>query len=140
MGQGTQLDLKSCCLSLEEEVGYDPETDTAIVLGDLLEAHHEDPSATASRNIDWEAFLGSHDYRYGVIVRGMLEGSSLGETSKACATGYMQLRQLRAKLAEDLEAFMGSTAIEDSLRIPSWKANIMADREKASCKADRRRH
>ena len=32
----TQLDHKSSVLSMEEEVGYDPETDEAITLGDLL--------------------------------------------------------------------------------------------------------
>jgi len=32
MGSGTQLDHKAAVLSLEEEVGYDPELDEAIRL------------------------------------------------------------------------------------------------------------
>jgi len=139
MGQGTQLDHNSCVLSMEEEVGYDPEVDEAITLGDLLACHHEDPASAASRNVDWDEFLGTHDYRYGVVVKGLLDGSSLGETSKACGTGYMQLQHIRVKLAEELEEFMGSTAIMDALRVPTWRANITADRERAACKADRRR-
>ena len=125
---------------MEEEWGWDPELDDPIVLGDLLACQVEDPSTIAARNIDWDAFLGSHDYRYGVIVKGMLEGGTLGDAAKACGTGYLGLQELRGRLADDLETFMGSTAILDSLRVPTWRANIMADREKASCKADRRRH
>ena len=37
MAPGTQLDRKSSVISLEEEVGYDPELDQPITLGELLE-------------------------------------------------------------------------------------------------------
>ena len=88
MGSGTQLDHKACVLSFEEEVGFDPELDEAITLGDLLACQVEDPSTVAARNVDWDTFLDSHDYRYGVIVKGMLEGGSLGDAAKECGTGY----------------------------------------------------
>ena len=140
MAQGTQLDHKSCVLSMEEEVGYDPEIDEAITLGDLLASHLEDPATAAARNVDWDEFLGSHDYRYAVIVKGIVEGREFGETAKECGTGYLQLQHLRLRLAEELQEFLGPEAIMDSIPVPTWRANIMADREKAACKADRRRH
>jgi len=140
MAQGTQLDHKSCVLSFEEEVGYDPELDEAITLGSLLASNREDPAMAGGRNIDWEAFLGSHDYRYGVIVAGMIEGKNLTETSKAGGAGYSRLYQLKEKMAQELREFMGELAIEDSTRIPAWRSNLMVDREKAACQADRRRH
>ena len=48
MAQGTQLDAKSTVLSFEEEVGYDPELDAPITLGDLLASDHEDPAIQSS--------------------------------------------------------------------------------------------
>lgn len=135
----TQLDHKSSVLSLEEEVGYDPETDEAIVLGDLLASEREDPAQAAARDIDWDVFLATHDYRYGVIVLGLLEGKNFGETATGGGAGFTKIYQLKAKLAEDLLAFMGAQVIADSVKAPSWRASIMTDREHVACRADRRR-
>jgi len=135
----TQLDARSSVLSMEEQVGYDPETDEAIMLGDLLACEREDPALAAARDIDWDLFLATHDYRYGVIVQGLLEGKNFGETCRGCGTRFARIYQLKAKLAEDLLAFMGSQAIADSARIPAWRAHIVADRERVACRADRRR-
>jgi hypothetical protein len=140
MAQGTQLDRKSCVLSLEEEVGYDPELDEAVTLGDVLAGNHEDPSIAAGRNIDWELFIETHDYRYGLIIKGFAQGKAVVDTAKGCGAGYSRLCQLRQKLVEDLTAFMGEHAIADAAQIPAWRAHILADRERAACQADRRRH
>jgi len=139
MAQGTQLDRKSSVLSLEEEVGYDPEIDEAIRLGDHLASQHDDPAMAAGRNIDWELFIETHDYRYGLIIRGFAQGKALFDTAKDCGAGYSRLCQLRQKLIADLTAFMGEDAIADAAQIPAWKAHILADREHAACQADRRR-
>ena len=138
MACGTQLDGKSSPLSMEEEIGYDPELDEPITLEQVLEGHHEDPALAAGRNIDWELFLASHDYRYGVIVKGIAEGRTLTETSKSCGTGYSRVYQLRNKLADDLREFMGASAVADAAQIPSWRGNLLVDREKTACRADRR--
>jgi len=140
MAPGTQLDTKSCVLSFEEEVGFDQELDEPVTLGELLASHHDDPAMTGGRNIDWDAFLASHDSRYTVIVKGMVEGRNLKETAEMGGSGYSRLYQLKEQMAGDLRAFMGSSAIEDSTRIPAWRGNIMADRERAACQADRRSH
>ena len=140
MAQGTQLDSKSCVLSFEEEVGYDPELDEAITLGDLLVGNREDPAMAAGRNIDWELFIETHDYRYGVLIRGFAQGKSLSDTAKDCGAGYSRIYQLKQKLAEDLIAFLGDQAIEDSVQIPKWRSHLLIDREHAACRADRRRN
>ena len=139
MAQGTQLDHKSCVLSMEEEVGYDPELDEAITLGNLLAGNREDPAMAAARNVDWELFIETHDYRYGVLIQGFAQGKALSDTAKDCGAGYSKIYQLRQKLAEDLIAFMGEEAVEDSAQIPKWRAHLIADHERAACQADRRR-
>ena len=139
MANGTQLDQKSCLLSMEDEVGYDPELDEAVTLGDILASHREDPAMAAGRNIDWELFIETHDYRYGVIIKGFAEGRALSDTAKDCGAGYSGLYQLRHKLAEDLVEFMGQQVIAGSAQIPAWRAHLLVGRERVACRADRRR-
>ena len=95
----TQLDSRSSVLSMEEEVGWDPEMDEPITLGELLASEHEDPAMIAARDIDWDLFLATHDYRYGVIVKGLLEGKNFGETARGCGAGFSRVYQLKAQLA-----------------------------------------
>jgi hypothetical protein len=139
MGIGTQLDGRSSVLSFEEEVGYDPELDEPITLGQLLASEHEDPSMEAARNLDWELFIRTHDYRYGIMIKGIAEGQSLKATAERSGHLYMSLYGLKEKMAEDVREYLGDEAIAESVRTPRWKASITVDREKASCRADRRR-
>jgi hypothetical protein len=139
MAQGTQLDHKSTVLSFEEEVGYDPELDAPITLGQLLASDHEDPAMEAARNIDWELFLATHDYRYGIMIKGIAEGQSLKATAERSGHLYMSLYGLKQRMAEDVREYLGDTAIADTAQTPRWKASIAVDREKTACRADRRR-
>ena len=139
MGIGTQLNGKSSVLSFEEEVGYDPELDAPITLGELLASEHEDPSMVAARNVDWNLFLASHDYRYGIMIKGVAEGQSLKATAECSGHLYASLYGLKEKLAEDVRQYLGDDAVAQSVKLPRWKASIARDREKASCRADRRR-
>jgi hypothetical protein len=139
MAQGTQLDAKSTVLSFEEEVGYDPELDAPITLGQLLASEHEDPAMEAARNIDWELFLSTHDYRYGIMIKGIAEGQSLKATAERSGHLYMSLYGLKEKMAEDVREYLGDAAIAESVRTPRWKASTNRDREKTACRADRRR-
>ena len=139
MGIGTQLDSRSSVLSFEEEVGYDPELDEPITLGQLLASEHEDPAMEAARNIDWELFIRTHDYRYGIMIKGIAEGQSLKATAERSGHLYMSLYGLKEKMAEDVRDYLGDAAIAESVRTPRWKASIAVDREKASCRAERRR-
>ena len=139
MGSATQLDHSSMMLSFEEEVGYDPELDEAIRLGDMLTCSGDDPSMAGARNLDWEGFIETHDYRYGVIVSGMAQGKTAKAMARDCGESYNCVRSLKERLADDLRGFMGDDAIADALRVPGWKGNILVDKEKMACRADRRR-
>ena len=140
MGSATQISYNSMVLSFEEEVGHDDEIDEPIHLGDLLAGHHEDPSTVAARNMDWEEFTESHDPRYLCIIHDLATGHTMLDTARACGISYHEVRELREALVGDLEGFMGEEAIADSVHVPSWRGNILVDREKMACRADRRRH
>ena len=140
MSPGGQLDGKSMVLSFEEPAGIDPETGEEIPLGEMLAGNGDDPSMSASRNVDWEDFLDTHDDRY---ARTRLRSGS-GKNATGIGQGepavVFHASGSSKKLAEDLREYMGEQAIADSARIPAWRGNIMADHEKAACRADRRRH
>jgi hypothetical protein len=140
MFSSTQLDGKSSVLSFETEIGYDPELDEPIRLGDLLTCSHDDPAMTAGRNLDWSEFIDSHDYRYGVILKDFVEGRTVMDRAKENGERYSQVRKLKDRMADELREFMGESAMADCVRAPSWRAGILAEKERVACKADRRRH
>ena len=138
MSRGAQLDHKAVVLSVEEEIGFDAELSEPIRMGDLLAGNSEDPSNSACRNLDWEAFIETHDDRYGAVVLDMAQGKNALECARSSGESYHHVRQLREKMADDLAEFMGSDIIADSVRASSWRAGINAAYEKAACRADRR--
>jgi hypothetical protein len=140
MGSGTQLDGKSSVLSFEAEIGYDPELDEPIRLGDLLTCSQDDPAQTAGRNVDWQEFIDSHDYRYGVILKDFAEGRTVMDRAKENGERYSQVRKLKDRMAVELREHLGQSAMADSVRAPGWRAGILAEKERVACKADRRRH
>jgi len=139
MAQGTQLDANSTVLSFEEGVGYDPEFDEPVTLEQLLASEYKDPAMEAARNIERELFLATHDYRYGVIIKGMAVGRHLKETAAAQQEWYAGMWQLKQRMAEEVRESLADIAIAESVRVSRWKASIAVARERAACRADRRR-
>ena len=130
----TQLDGKAQVLSMETEVGWDPETCESIRLGEFLSCSQDDPSMTAGRNLDWELFLASHDYRYGVILTDMVHDKTALEEAKDMGVHYQKARELRYKLADELAEFMGPDAVNDAMRRAHWVGDLHAERERAACR------
>ena len=138
-GSGTQLDGLSSVQSFEEPAGFDPETNEEIPLGDLLSSEQDDPSMTATRTIDWEDFLDTHNPRYEAMVNDFAVGKRATDTAARFGFSNSWAHDLKERLASDLLEFFGSEAIADSLKMPAWRGNLVVDQEKAACRADRRR-
>lgn len=139
MGSATQIGHNSMVLSMEEEVGFDPEMNEPIRLEEMLTDGRDDPSMEAARNMDWEEFIESHDARYICVIHDTASGYSLLDTARACQIPYHEVREIRDRLVDDLLEWMGPTAIADAAAVPGWRGNILVDREKTACRADRRR-
>ena len=73
------------------------------------------------------------------MIKGSLEGQSLKATAERSGHLYMSLYGLKEQMAADVREYLGDEAVADSVQVPRWKACINRDREKASCRADRRR-
>lgn len=130
----TQLDGKSAVLSMETEVGFDPETMEPIRLGEFLSCSQDDPAVKAGRNIDWDEFINSHDYRYGVLLKDMAEGKDVLSRSKEWGQKYSQVRVLKEKMETELREHMGPEAVNDAMRRPRWFGDLHAERERSACR------
>ncbi len=130
MAPGTQLDQNCTVQSLDEQVGYDHDSDESVTLGEILATDREDPATLGARNVDWEEFTRSHDPRYGTLLKGIAEGRSIRESGGSAWSGY----QLRRRLAVELRDYLGADAIPDSVRAPAWRNNLIAHREKQACR------
>ena len=133
-GPATQLDGKTAVLSMETEIGFDPEMMEAIRLGEFLTCSQDDPSMKACRNIDWDEFIDSHDYRYGVLLKDMAEGKDVLSRSKEWGKKYSHVRVLKEKMEAELREHMGAGAVADSTRKPCWFGDLHAERERAACR------
>lgn len=134
MGSGTQLDGKTCVLSIETEIGWDPEMNEAVRLGEFLACNQDDPSTRATRNLDWDDFTNSHDYRYGVLLRDMAEGKDVLARSKEWGVKYYQVRMLKEKMEAELREHMGPEAVADLMKRPLWVGDLHAERERSACR------
>lgn len=139
MSAGTQLDKLASVLSFEEPAGHDPETGEEIPLGDMLTGNADDPAMAATRAVDWEEFLGTHNPRYGALVSDFAQGRGAKATAAQLGFSDRWGYDLRDKLAADLREHFGEDAIAGSMKVPLWRGNVTVDHEKAACRADRRR-
>ena len=139
MACGTQLDHKSCVLSLEEEVGYHEDLGEPIALGELLASRADDPSMAGSRNVDWEEFLKNSDQRYRGILEAIAAGKKPRDVAEAAGLTYVQLQWIRLNLAADLLEHMGEQILDESVQAPAWRGALRVKSERTACLADRRR-
>lgn len=118
LAPGTLLDKKSCARSLEDPVGLCSETGDAVVLGDLLAGAHEDPAATAARNLDWAAFLGEHDDRYPAMLRCAASGQPMNSLGGQPRASNSTVSARKRQLAGDIRAFMGEEVLREVCQRP----------------------
>ena len=139
MGTGTQLKGNTRLDSLETVVSSNEETGGEIfLLHDVLSNDAEDPSTKAARKMDWEDFVAALPERERAVIEYMIEGRSLRDAAHALrvcdSTMQHNKRNLRMKILE----FMGADILIEVRRLPRWKENLKATRDKMACREDRR--
>jgi len=133
---GTQLSGRSRVHSLEEPV-YDEGTQEPLTLGEVLASEAEDPSVTGARNLDWHALLSTLDEKARHILKCLAEGRPLLEVALAYGISRSGVQTIKEKLKHVVTEFMGEDLLADVQRLPAWKDNIRASREKVACRIER---
>ncbi len=139
MATGTQLNGHTQVVSLDEIVlmgGIDNETFT---LGDVLSNDREDPAMIATRRLDWDSFGQTQPLRNRAIIGCTAAGEPLTKLARRHRVSRSSIQSNKNALAREIKQFMGENILEQTARLPLWKHNLAANREKfAWRKADKR--
>ena len=139
MGTRTQIVGNSRVTSLAAPIPAEEQSlDEPMTLGDVLASDAEDPSETAARNLDWEAFLATLDERTLAILNCLADDIRLQEVATRNGVCRSTVQSWRNQLTELVRTFMGADVLHMIQRTPRWRENLFALREQVACRLDRR--
>lgn len=139
MGSRTQIMGLSRVTSLAAPIPAEEQSlDEPMTLGDVLASDAEDPSETAARNIDWQAFLATLDERTLAVLHCLADDVRLQEVAARHGVCRTTVQSWRNQLTELVRTFLGADVLHMIQRTPQWRENLMAMRERMACRLDRR--
>lgn len=130
MEPATQLNGRTQLVSLEERVPIKGVDNDVFTLGDVLSNDREDPAAVAARRLDWESFCEAQPARSQDILRYAARGEPLTELARKHGVSRSSLQSVKNTLAREIKQFMGEDILQETARLPLWKHNLAATREK----------
>ena len=139
-GSGTQINGKSRLKSLDEAAAIDEENG-----GEIFEFHDilsndakEDPSMAAARNLDWQSFCAGLSKRERTMVVFVSEGKTLRDAAHVLKVSDSTMQNSKRNLGVKILEFMGLDILVQVQRLPGWKKDLEATREKMACRIERR--
>ena len=139
-GSSTQLNGRSRLESMEEVVAVNEETGGEIyLLHDVLSTDADDPSMAVARKMDWEEFCSDLPAREKAVVEFLIEGKSGSAIARKLKTTDSRIQTIKRNLAKAIVEFMGQEILQEIQKLPAWKNNINASRERLACKHERSR-
>jgi DNA-directed RNA polymerase specialized sigma subunit len=138
-GSATQLNGRTRLTSLEEiAAGSDEAGEEIFLFHDVLSRDEEDPSTKAARSLDWAEFWSALSKRERVLIDFMIQGKTFKEVGQKCKISYSAIQDSKRDLAVKLLDFMGTDILVEVRRLPQWKQDLQAIREKMECREQRR--
>jgi DNA-binding CsgD family transcriptional regulator len=137
-GSGTQLKGRSRLTSLEEVAATSEEGGEIFTFNDVLSNDHEDPSTKAARKMDWQELWARCSRRERVMIELLVNGKTFTQASRKLNVSYSTIQGSKRDLASKLLDFMGTDILIEVRRLPQWKQDLQAIREKMECREQRR--
>jgi DNA-binding NarL/FixJ family response regulator len=138
MAPATQLNGTTQLHSLHEVVSQNEAGDEIFELHDVISCDREDPSAKATRKLDWETFLAGLSEVETLVVEFICAGKTLRAASRSAGVSDSTMQTHRRRVANKLLEFMGISILRDIAVLPHWKVGLDCERELMACRADRR--
>ena len=139
MGTRTQIVGHSRITSLEAPLAPDDEfPDDTFTLGDVLASEAEDPSETAARNLDWQAFAATLDSRMLAVLSCLAREVPLQTVADALKVSRSTVQSWRQTLPQAVREFMGEELLHWLQQVPAWQESLRAFRAQLACRFDRR--
>ena len=139
MGTRTQIVGHSRLQSMEAPLAPDDDfPDDAFTLGDVLASEAEDPSETAARNLDWQAFLATLDERTRAILNCLAHELPLQIVADEHDVSRTTVQTWRKTLPQAVRSFMGEELLHWLQQAPAWQENLRSFRAQLACRLERR--
>ena len=139
MGTRTQIVGHSRLQSMEAPLAPDDDfPDDTFTLGDVLASEAEDPSETAARNLDWQAFLATLDDRTRAILNCLAHELPLQTVADEHDVSRTTVQTWRKTLPQAVRSFMGEELLHWLQQAPAWQENLRSFREQLACRLERR--
>ena len=129
-GAGTQLKGNTPLSSLDEPAAVDEETGGELTFNDVLSRDEEDPGTRAARKMDWETFMAGLSARDQAVIEGLVEGTSRSAMARKLGVCSSTIQHRKRNLAKAVAAFMGDDILIEVRRLPRWKHNLDATKER----------
>ena len=110
--------------SLSEPIN--PTEEEEMTIGDMLAAEVEDPSATASREIDRQEFYDRLSDRERVVLRGLSEGHGTNELAKSLNVSASRITQMKRNIGQEIHERWGENVLDQVGKEPQWRSSLMA--------------
>jgi hypothetical protein len=137
LGTGTQLNGRSLTTSFDEPVHEESELGEEFTVNDVLSLDDEDPAQKACRKIDWEFFLAGLTEREKSVVEFLLAGRNMSELARNLGLDRSTIQYFKNRLADKILDYMGHDILLEIRKIPGWKNNLNANRERLACRYER---
>jgi len=136
-GSGTQINGKSRLESMEQVVASNEEGGKIYELHDVLSDDAEDPSTKAARKMDWEDFWAALSPKDQAIIQFLIEGKSGSVMARQLKVSDWTIQHRKHQLVKAIVQFMGPDILLQVARLPKWKNDLAATKEKLACKHER---
>lgn len=119
--------------SLDQPIAGEAEGDD-LCLHDVLAAGSADPAVEAAKQLDWVTLFGSLDAVAGKDLHCLMAGEDLTTLVPKPQRSRSSLQLDRMRLARLAIEHLGADILTEVQRLPQWRDNIVAGREKMACR------
>jgi len=129
----TQLAARCRVESLDQPIAGEAEGDD-LCLHDVLAGHGADPAAEAAKRLDWQALVGSLDTLARKVLDCLLAGEDLTTLVPKLRRCRSSIQTDKMRLAELVREHLGADILTEVQRLPQWRDNLVASRERLACR------
>ena len=133
MSPGTQIAGRCRLESLDQPIAGESEGDE-MCLHDVLAGHSADPSQEAAKRLDWTVLVASLDARTREVLVCLAHGGELTTLVPKLKRSRSALQTDKEKLALLAIEHLGADILTEVQRLPQWRDNLVASREKMACR------
>jgi hypothetical protein len=133
MSPRTQIAARCQVESLDQPIAGEAEGDD-LCLHDVLAAGSADPSQEAAKRLDWKPLVDSLDATARKILHCLMAGEDLTTLVPKLKRSRSSIQNDKMGLARLASEHLGADILTEVQRLPQWRNNIVAGREKMACR------